>query len=147
MTSGFFATAFVSLGLGCLIKLFCTYWIRKASANRNVYDSLLISWMAQSLSTPYGCFSPPRLPNQRPFGFDRLDQLVRADAECRLMQTITFYFRQTAHTLEHVFLGKSIYGTIEPTNIEALFTQDKGQSSISKFMDIISILNMQKNLA
>jgi hypothetical protein len=98
--------------------------------------------MTKSYSTPYDCFPPPRLRNQKPFGFDRLEQLIRADAECRLMQIISFYFQQTGHTLEHVFLGKSIYGTIEPANIEALFTKDQGQFLEYTVMNIISILTM-----
>ncbi|KAF2830675.1 cytochrome P450 alkane hydroxylase [Ophiobolus disseminans] len=68
----------------------------------------------------HGCLSAPRLPNQRPFGIDRLEQIFRADAESRLMELFLFHFRQTGSTLEQKFLGTKAYGTIEPANLEAI---------------------------
>jgi cytochrome P450 len=45
------------------------------------------------------------------------------------METLSFHFRQTGNTLEHVLLGSSGFATIEPANIEALLTQDKGATT------------------
>ncbi|PSN61242.1 cytochrome P450 alkane hydroxylase [Corynespora cassiicola Philippines] len=70
----------------------------------------------------YGCLPAPRLPNHRPFGVDRLEQIFRADAESRLMELFLFHFRQTGNTLEQKFLGTKAYGTIEPANLEAIFS-------------------------
>lgn len=70
----------------------------------------------------HGCLPAPRLQNQRPFGVDRLEQIFRADAESRLMELFLFHFRQTGSTLEQKFLGTKAYGTIEPANMEAIFS-------------------------
>jgi cytochrome P450 len=80
----------------------------------------------RALRDRHGCLPAPRLRNQRPFGIDRIEQLLRANAESRLMETLSFHFRQTGNTLEHVLLGSSGFATIEPGNIAALLTQDKG---------------------
>ncbi|EOA85965.1 uncharacterized protein SETTUDRAFT_39981 [Exserohilum turcica Et28A] len=64
----------------------------------------------------------PRLQNQRFLGIDRLEQIFRADAESRLMELFLFHFRQTGSTLEQKFLGTKAYGTIEPANLEAIFS-------------------------
>jgi hypothetical protein len=73
-----------------------------------------------------GCLPAPRLPNQRPWGVDRLEQIFRADAESRLMELFLFHFRQTGNTLEQKFLGTKAYGTIEPENIEAILSTKSG---------------------
>jgi hypothetical protein len=72
------------------------------------------------------CLPAPRLPNQRPWGIDRIEQLFRADAESRLMGMFSFYFQQTGHTFEHVLLGTAGLATIEPDNIAAVLTRTKG---------------------
>jgi hypothetical protein len=41
MISDLCAAAFVSLALGCLTRLFYTYWISKVCANRNVNEIML----------------------------------------------------------------------------------------------------------
>jgi hypothetical protein len=62
---------------------------------------------------------------------DRLEQIFRADAESRLMELFLFYFRQTGSTLEQKFLGTKAYGTIEPANLEAIFsTSFKGKNGV-----------------
>lgn len=76
----------------------------------------------EAISQRYGCQPAPRLQNQRPFGVDRLEQIFRADAESRLMELFLFHFRQTGSTLEQKFLGTKAYGTIEPANLEAIFS-------------------------
>jgi len=76
----------------------------------------------QAIGALHGCFPAPRLQNQRPFGIDRLEQIFRADAESRLMELFLFHFRQTGSTLEQKFLGTKAYGTIEPANLEAIFS-------------------------
>jgi hypothetical protein len=74
----------------------------------------------------HGCLPAPRLINQRPFGVDHIEQLLRAARECRLSETLTFYIRQSGNTLEHVLFGTSGFATIEPDNIEALLSSNKG---------------------
>ena len=68
----------------------------------------------------YGCLPPPRLANRRPLGVDRMEQLVRADSESRLMQLFLFHFRYWGNTLDHVFLGTRSLATIEPRNLESM---------------------------
>lgn len=70
----------------------------------------------------YGCSPPPLLENQRPFGIDRLEQIFRANTESRLMELFQFHFRQTGYTLKQVFLGTPAYGTVDPANMEAMFS-------------------------
>jgi hypothetical protein len=82
----------------------------------------------EAIGLQHGCLPAPRLPNQRPWGVDRLEQIFRADAESRLMELFLFHFRQTGSTLEQKFLGTKAYGTIEPANLEAIFsTSFKGR--------------------
>ncbi|KAI1818133.1 cytochrome P450 alkane hydroxylase [Poronia punctata] len=69
-----------------------------------------------------GCLPPPLLQNQRPWGVDRLEQIFRADSEKRLMELFLFHFRQTGYTLKQVFLGTPAYGTVDPANLEAIFS-------------------------
>ncbi|KAF1843674.1 cytochrome P450 alkane hydroxylase [Cucurbitaria berberidis CBS 394.84] len=76
----------------------------------------------KALGERHGCLPAPRLQNQRPFGIDRLEQIFRADSESRLMELFLFHFRQTGNTLEQKFLGTKAYGTIEPANLEAIFS-------------------------
>lgn len=46
------------------------------------------------------------------------------------MELFLFHFRQTGCTLEQKFLGSKAYGTIEPANLEAIFsTNFKGKGS------------------
>ncbi|KAF2266735.1 cytochrome P450 alkane hydroxylase [Lojkania enalia] len=75
-----------------------------------------------AIAERHGCLPAPRLQNQRPWGIDRLEQIFRADAESRLMELFLFHFRQTGSTLEQKFLGTKAYGTIEPANLEAIFS-------------------------
>ncbi|KAH8725091.1 cytochrome P450 alkane hydroxylase [Phaeosphaeriaceae sp. PMI808] len=76
----------------------------------------------EAIGQSHGCLPAPRLQNQRPFGVDRLEQIFRADTESRLMELFLFHFRQTGSTLEQKFLGTKAYGTIEPANLEAIFS-------------------------
>jgi hypothetical protein len=62
------------------------------------------------------------LENQRPFGLDRLEQIFRADAESRLMELFLFHFRQTGYTLQQMFLRARAFGTVDPANLEAIFS-------------------------
>jgi hypothetical protein len=86
----------------------------------------------EAIGLQYGCLPAPRLPNQRPWGVDRLEQIFRADAESRIMELFPFQFRQTGSTLEKKFLGTKAYGTIEPANLEAVFsTSFKGRKGMA----------------
>jgi hypothetical protein len=90
-----------------------------------------ISQADEVISQSHGCLPAPRLQNQRPWGVDRLEQIFRADAESRLMELFLFHFRQTGSTLEQKFLGTKAYGTIEPANLEAIFsTGFKGENGV-----------------
>ncbi|KAH6256440.1 hypothetical protein HBI40_251390, partial [Parastagonospora nodorum] len=83
----------------------------------------------EALGRHHGCLPAPRLPNQRPWGIDRL--VFRADAESRLMELFLFHFRQTGKTLEQRLLGTKAYGTIEPANFEAILsTQSAGNLEV-----------------
>ncbi|KAH0591652.1 hypothetical protein MHUMG1_10615 [Metarhizium humberi] len=62
------------------------------------------------------------LQNQRPLGVDRLEQIFRADTEFRLMELFLFHFRQTGYTLQQVFLRTPAFGTVDPANLEAIFS-------------------------
>ncbi len=78
--------------------------------------------MLDALALQHGCLPPPLLENQRPLGIDRLEQIFRAEAESRLMELFLFHFRQTGHTLKQVFLLTPAYGTVDPENLEAIFS-------------------------
>jgi hypothetical protein len=77
------------------------------------------------------CLPAPRLSNQRFLGIDRIEQLLRADGECRLMETLCLYFQKTGYTFEHVVLATTGFATIEPENIAALLMRDKGSTTTS----------------
>ena len=62
------------------------------------------------------------LENQRPLGVDRLEQIFRANAESRLMELFLFHFRQTGYTLQQIFLRAPAFGTVDPANLEAMFS-------------------------
>lgn len=38
------------------------------------------------------------------------------------MELFLFHFRQTGYTLKQVFLGTPAYGTVDPANMEAIFS-------------------------
>jgi hypothetical protein len=72
---------------------------------------------------------------------DRLEQIFRADAESRLMELFLFHFQQTGRTLEQKFLGRKAFGTIEPANMEAIFsTKFEGESFLSGYLHRQSIV-------
>lgn len=76
------------------------------------------------LAEAHGCQSAPRLINHRPWGFDRIEQIFRANSESRLMELFLFHFRLWGTTLEQVFLGAKAFGTIEPRNLEAILSDN-----------------------
>jgi cytochrome P450 len=53
---------------------------------------------------------------------DRLEQILRANTESRLMELFLFHFRLWGTTLEQVFLGTRAFGTIEPRNLEVILS-------------------------
>ncbi|KAK5106290.1 hypothetical protein LTS08_000408 [Lithohypha guttulata] len=103
----------VLLSLSLVAVLFVIY-TTVTSLNKNHRQKLK--------TAEYGCASPPRLINQRPWGIDRLEQIFRADAESRLMELFLFHFRLWGTTLEQKFLGTLAFGTIEPRNLEAILS-------------------------
>jgi hypothetical protein len=72
------------------------------------------------------CLPAPRLHCQSPLGVDRIIQLLRAAGEGHVLETLSFHFRRTGNTFEHVLLGTSGFATIEPENIAALLGPNKG---------------------
>ncbi|RYN48489.1 hypothetical protein AA0117_g13443, partial [Alternaria alternata] len=112
-----------------------------ASSILLVLVATLIAWAARyllqlqervadrAIGARYGCRPAPRLPNQRAFGLDRLEQMLRADWESRLMELFWFHFRQTGSTLEQKFLGIKAYGTIDPANLKTILTRTRGRSA------------------
>ncbi|KAI0502714.1 cytochrome P450 alkane hydroxylase [Xylaria bambusicola] len=90
----------------------------------------------EALAHEHGCLPPPLLENQRPFGVDRLEQIFRAEAEDRLMELFLFHFRQTGYTLKQVFLMTPAYGTVDPANLEAMFSTNFSDWSFGPRRDI-----------
>lgn len=88
----------------------------------NIWSSARYRSARMAMTAEYGCQPPPRLPNQRLWGIDRLEQIFRANAEYRLMELFLLHFRLWGTTLEHVFLGTQAFGTIEPRNLEAMLS-------------------------
>ena len=87
-----------------------------------------------AIGQSHRCRPPPRLVNQRPLGVDRLEQIVRADRESRLMPLFLSHFRLWGTTLDHVFLGIRAVATIEPRNLEAILsTYSQGCIPIRSF--------------
>jgi hypothetical protein len=75
---------------------------------------------------------PPLLENQRSLGIDRLEQMVRAGWESRLMELFLLHFRQTGYTLQQKILLTTAYGTVDPENLEAILsTRFDGQILLS----------------
>ncbi|CEJ81166.1 hypothetical protein VHEMI01310 [[Torrubiella] hemipterigena] len=97
--------------------LLAGWWLVTKYYDRKQKHELLLQ-----MANAHGCRLPPLLENQRPFGIDRLEQIFRADAESRLMELFLFHFRQTGYTLQQNFLCTPAYGTVEPANLEAIFS-------------------------
>lgn len=51
-------------------------------------------------------------------------QIFRANDQSRLMELFLFHFRFWGTTLEHKFLGKQAFGTIEPRNLQAMLSSN-----------------------
>lgn len=49
-------------------------------------------------------------------------QIFDADKNNRLMELFLFHFQDVGNTLEQKFLGTPAFGTIEPRNLEAMFS-------------------------
>ncbi|KAI0195453.1 cytochrome P450 alkane hydroxylase [Astrocystis sublimbata] len=79
-------------------------------------------YVLENMAREHGCLPPPLLQNQRPLGLDRLEQIFRAESETRLMELFLFHFRQTGYTLKQIFLMTPAYGTVDPANLEAIFS-------------------------
>ncbi|KAI0868246.1 cytochrome P450 alkane hydroxylase [Hypoxylon argillaceum] len=103
----------LSFALVGLLGAFLIHRYLKAKREQKVLDAI---------ARENGCLPPPLLQNQRPLGIDRLEQIFRAAAETRLMELFLFHFRQTGYTLKQVFLMTPAYGTVDPANLEAMFS-------------------------
>jgi len=99
------------------VQVICSAWFIKICVHWYLARKEI-----RAIVVRHGCLPAPRLRNQRPLGLDRLEQIFRADAEFRLMELFLFHFRQTGSTLEQKFLGSKAFGTIEPANLEAIFS-------------------------
>ncbi|KAI1182506.1 cytochrome P450 alkane hydroxylase [Nemania serpens] len=96
-----------------LVGIYLIYRYLKARREQKELDAI---------AQEHGCLPPPLLQNQRPLGVDRLEQIFRAEAETRLMELFLFHFRQTGYTLKQKFLMTPAYGTVDPANLEAMFS-------------------------
>ncbi|MCJ1414722.1 hypothetical protein MMC32_001049 [Xylographa parallela] len=68
-----------------------------------------------------GCKQAPRLPNQLPYGIDRIREALRADKAQQFMRMITGRFdAMSALTFETKILGIAGHMTADPKNIQAL---------------------------
>ncbi|KAL6713829.1 hypothetical protein ACLMJK_008323 [Lecanora helva] len=76
----------------------------------------------QAFGRSHNCQPAPRLKNGWPWGIDRLLQIYIADKNSRLMELFLFHFQDVGNTLEQRFLGTPAFGTIEPRNLEAMFS-------------------------
>lgn len=76
--------------------------------------------------------TPSVLRNTRFLGLDRIEQIIRANHESRLLELFLFHFQRCGTTLEHTFLGVRALGTIDPANIAVMLgTTDATAWSIS----------------
>jgi hypothetical protein len=75
-----------------------------------------------AIGEQHGCLPPPLLKNNRPFGYDRLEQIFRANEACHLMSLFQRHFREDGNTLKHEFLLTPAFGTIDPANLEAILS-------------------------
>ncbi|KAF5137023.1 Cytochrome P450 monooxygenase fsdH [Metarhizium anisopliae] len=55
---------------------------------------------------------------------DRLEQIFGADSEFRLMELFLFHLRQTGYTLQQLFLRSLAFGTVDPANLEIIFSSN-----------------------
>ncbi|KAI0015256.1 cytochrome P450 alkane hydroxylase [Xylariomycetidae sp. FL0641] len=108
----FTAMLYFALGILLLGSLLVHRYV-KARHEQKILDAIALE---------NGCLPPPLLQNQRPLGVDRLEQIFRAEAEMRLMELFLFHFRQTGYTAKQIFLLKPAYGTVDPANLEAIFS-------------------------
>ncbi|QLI68592.1 uncharacterized protein G6M90_00g045580 [Metarhizium brunneum] len=59
---------------------------------------------------------------------DRLEQIFGADSEFRLMELFLFHLRQTGYTLQQLFLRSLAFGTVDPANLEIIFSSNFKES-------------------
>ncbi len=62
--------------------------------------------------------------NQRPHGRERHEHTFRANSESRLMKLFLSHFRFWGTTLEHIFLAKHAFGSIEPAALAAILSSN-----------------------
>ena len=87
-----------------------------------------------------GYAHPPEILNHRPFGLDRLEQILRANSEGHLMELFLFHFRLWGNTLTHTFLGNTAIGTIDPRNLKTILSSRVGDWSISHRQQVMAPL-------
>jgi hypothetical protein len=101
----------------------CQHFHNESSIRPLVAD---IHQTDKALIVKHGCLPAPRLRNGWPWGVDRLLQIFDADRNSRLMELFLFHFQDVGNTLEQVFLGTTAFGTIEPRNLQAMFSTQFG---------------------
>lgn len=95
---------------------------------------LFLRCIAQKASVPAVASDfaqPPSIRNYLPLGLDRVEQIIRADNENRLMALFLSHFRLTGTTISHKFLWSRSLGTIEPRNLEALLKSQSHDWSLA----------------
>ncbi|KAL2039296.1 hypothetical protein N7G274_007964 [Stereocaulon virgatum] len=102
--------------LQVLIVVSAAWYIYRSSVKHAAYTT------EKAYGQSHGCLPAPRLRNGWPWGIDRLLQIFEADRNSRLMELFLFHFQDVGNTLEQKFLGTPAFGTIDPKNLEAMFS-------------------------
>ena len=85
--------------------------------------------------------------NRWPLGIDRLLQILKADADDRLMDLFHHDFQDVANTIEHGLLGSHGFRTNEPSNIAAMLSSQFEGKKLRVFTFQGFELMLQQNLA
>jgi len=99
---------------------------------RSIYNNIRHARNARRL----GARDPPLVVNRLPLGIDFLRRLLRASAEGRFPDEMaTVYQDGGAKTLKHRFLGRTVFHTIEPKNLQAMLATQFSDFSLSHSRD------------
>lgn len=83
---------------------------------------------------------PPHLPNHRPLGLDRIEQIIRAFIELRFLGLVLRTLRETGTTISQTLLGFTAIGTIDPENVAAILDCKTGGLEVFTLFDSTALL-------
>jgi hypothetical protein len=115
-----------------LVTFVCGRWLRKQKVGCSYIfpqSSAPSAPLLDDLGKEY-CQPPVDLPNYKWFGRDRLEQIIRAADQGRLMPLYHDIFQLYGYTIAQHILGRHAFGTIEPINIKMMLTNTEGRSTI-----------------